>query len=189
MNKPNYPVIETRMNPTVPLTLEQRYSVLPLVYRYMYFSLFRQIGNAYGWEFANGVADDMTAESIPFLAPAYKKKFNLPGEGGVMVAQMMQVEIVVEGGDGEVIEEFGEDVSEFKLACCMGKGLQDPKFADVDIGAGLCHVGCWKYSTLAAQQIDPHYRFERHTWMGDGSDMCHFRLVRDNPDQDEQTSA
>jgi len=178
MSKSNYPSLVSRGNPTVPLTLEQRYSVLPLVYRYMYFSLFRQIGNRYGWDFANGVADDMTAESIPFLAPSYKKKFGLPGEGGVMVAQMMQVEIVVEGGDGDLIEEDGADCSEFKLACCMGKGLQDQKFADVDIADGLCNVGCWKYSTLAAQQIDKRYRFERLSWMGDGEPTCHFKLIK-----------
>lgn len=174
-----YPTVESAGNPTVKLSLEQRYSVLPLVYRYMYFNLFRQIGGAFGWDFANGVADDMTAESIPFLAPSYKKKFGLPGEGGVMVAQMMQVEIVVEGGDGEVIEESGTDISEFKLACSMGAGLQDPKFADVDIAAGLCHIGCWKYGTRAAQQIDPRYRFERLSWMGEGSTSCHFRLLKD----------
>ncbi|MBK6453519.1 MAG: hypothetical protein KA756_01855 [Steroidobacteraceae bacterium] len=181
MSPTKYPALESTGNPTVELSLEQRYSVLPLVYRYMYFSLFRKIGGAFGWDFANGVADEMTAESIPFLAPAYKKKFGLPGEGGVMVAQMMQVEIVVEGGDGELIEESGTDVSEFKLACSMGAGLQDPKFADVDIAAGLCHIGCWKYGTRAAQQIDPRYRFERLSWMGEGSPFCHFRLVKDAP--------
>lgn len=173
---PKFPILDLEGPSDVKLTLEQRYSTLLTVYKLQYFAIFRHIGERFGWEAANDIADDMAAEGIPFIAKGYQRKFDLPGEGAALVAQVLTSEFQVEGGDVEVIVE-NEAEAEYKVLCSFGDALQSGKFDDVDITDGLCTRGCWGWTQAMADTVKPGLHVERLTWMGNGAPRCHFKIA------------
>jgi hypothetical protein len=160
-----YPAIPIEGPTTVELTLEQRYETLINVYKFQYFAIFRHIGERWGWEVANDIADEMAAEAIPTIGAGYARKFGLPGEGAAHVAQVLSAELQAEGSDVETVHE-SEDSAEYKIYCTFGNALQSGRFDGVDITEGLCHRGCWGWTQKLADTLDQNLVVERTHWMG-----------------------
>jgi hypothetical protein len=160
-----FPVIPVEGPTTVALTLEDRYATLLNVYKFQYFAVFRHIGERWGWETANQIADEMAEEAIPVIAEGYRRRFGLPGEGAALVSQVLSAEFQAEGGDFESVVET-EDEAEYTVLCAFGGALQSGRFDDVDITDGLCHRGCWGWTQKVSETVKPGLVVKRTHWMG-----------------------
>ena len=170
-----YPIVDLEAQNPVRLTLEERYRTLHTVYKYQYFAIFKQIGQRWGWDVANDIADEMAAEAIPVVARGYQRKFGLKGTGARLVAEVLTAEFQAEGGDVE-LREGTEDTADYHVQCAFGDALQSGKFAEVHITDGLCTRGCWKWTQAVADTVKPGLQVDRLTWMGDGAPSCHFTI-------------
>jgi hypothetical protein len=178
-NETSFPVIHTEGPVARELSLEERYATLATLYKFQYFATYRHIAKHLGWDVANDIADEMAAEAIPHIADGYKRKFNLPGEGAALVAQVHVTEMLVEGADVETVAE-SEDAAEYKVLCPWGDAIQSGKFDDAaPIYDGLCRRGCWGFMHRVAKTVKDELRVEREAWMGDGAPRCHFTISRE----------
>ena len=175
MQDKKYPVVDGNGPVTVPLTIVQRFETLSNVYKFQYFAIFRYIGERWGWDAANDIADEMAAEAIPYIAKGYQRKFGLPGEGAALVSQVLASEFQAEGSDFETKVE-SEDQAEYHVYCSFGNALQSGKF-DNRIAPGLCDRGCWGWTQRVADTVKEGLHVERHAWMGDGAPSCHFTIT------------
>jgi hypothetical protein len=179
-NDQKFPVIDLQGPNTVELALEERFGILHSIFKHQYFAVYKRIGELYGWDVANRIAGEVADEATPMLAEAYRKRFNLEGEGAALVSQVMQVEFQGEGSDAAVITET-PDEAELDLNCTFGNALQKPRFRDIPITDGLCEAGCRGWADDIAKTVDPELRAERLTWMGDGAPRCKYRVWRERP--------
>jgi hypothetical protein len=56
--------------------------------------------------------------------------------------------------------------------------LTNPRYADVKIERGLCHVGCEGFLGDVGATMSPPVGVTREAWMGDGAPRCRFALRR-----------
>jgi hypothetical protein len=173
-----YPLIEATGRRTVELSLEQRFGVLHNIFKLQYFATWKRIGERFGWDVANEMAGDVTADGTSMLAEAYRRKFELPGAGAALVSQVVQAEFQAEGSDADVIEEH-EDGAVLDVLCGFGSALQQPKYQAINITDGLCETGCRVWMDEIAQSVEPDLRAERLTWMGAGAPRCRYRIYRE----------
>jgi hypothetical protein len=176
-SKTGFPVIDPAGPVARKLSLEERYATLATLYKFQYFATYRHIAEHAGWEVANDIADGMAAEAIPHIAAGYKRKFDLPGDGAALVAQVHATEMIVEGADVETISET-EDAAEYKVLCPWGQAIQSGKFDDTaPIYDGLCRRGCWQFMQRVGETVRDDLHVEREAWMGDGAPRCHFTIA------------
>lgn len=176
--KLRFPIIDTEGPVTRELALEDRYSSLATLYKHQYFATYRHIAKHTSWDIANQIADEMAAESIPMLAAGFRKKYELPGEGAALVAQVHITEMIVEGADVETVTET-KDEAEYKVLCPWGNAIQSGKFDDAaPIVEGLCHRGCWDFMQRVADTVSSDLHVDRTAWMGDGAPACDFCITR-----------
>jgi hypothetical protein len=175
-----FPVVELEGPGTVQLTLEERFGILHNIFKHQYFAVYKKIGELYGWEIANRIAAEVADEASPFIAEAYRRKFDLKGESAMLVSQVLQAEFQGEGSDVAVLEET-EEAAEIDVLCTFGSALQSPRFSSIPITDGLCERGCRGWTQDVAESVDNRLRTDRLTWMGDGAPRCRFRIER-SPD-------
>jgi hypothetical protein len=173
-----YPLIDPIGNRTVELSLEQRFAVLHNIFKLQYFATWRLIGERFGWDTANELSGQVSAEATPFLAESYRRKFDLPGHGAALVSQVLQAEFQAEGSDADVLIE-NDDEARIDVLCGFGSALQRPKYADIPITDGLCEKGCRIWLQEIAATVEPDLRAERETWMGDGAPRCRYHIYRE----------
>jgi hypothetical protein len=176
-----FPIIDLQGPATVELSLEERFAVLHNVFKHQYFAVYKRIGELYGWDVANRIAAEVADEATPMLAEAYRRRFNLPGEGAALVSQVLQAEFQAEGSDAAVLTE-SPDEAELDINCGFGNALQKPRFADIPITDGLCEKGCRAWADDIAKTVDPDLHAERLTWMGAGAPRCRYRIWREPSD-------
>lgn len=174
-----YPILDLEGPNTVELTLEQRYETLESVFIHQFFQLYRIIGRRFGWDVANEIALEVPESSVPLIAPGYKRKFGLEGEGAALISQVMQAEFQAEGSDVAVLEE-SPDSAVFEVDCSFGGMIQSGTYEDVKITPGLCDEGCAGWMGRVGGTQDPPVAAEREAWMGDGAPRCRFRLTAEN---------
>jgi hypothetical protein len=169
------PILELEENATVKLALEQRFGILHNIFKHQYFAVYRQIGERFGWRVANEISASVADEATPILASAYRRKFDLQGEGAAAVSQVLQAEFQGEGSEARVIEETTER-AEIEINCTFGDALQSDRFKDIPITNGLCEQGCRQWLKDIAATVDPDLDCERDAWMGEGAPRCVFRI-------------
>jgi hypothetical protein len=173
-----YPLIEPIGRRTIELSVEQRFGVLHNIFKLQYFATWRLIGERFGWDTANELAGEVSAEATPFLVESYRRKFDLPGRGAALVSQVVQAEFQAEGSDADVLVE-GEDEARLDILCGFGSALQRPKYAGTPITDGLCEKGCRIWMKEIAATVESGLCAERETWMGDGAPRCRYRIYRE----------
>lgn len=175
-----FPIVDRAAERTVELTLAERFAVLHNIFKHQYFATYRAIAKRYGWEVANEIAGEISDESTPMLAAAYRRKFRLEGEGAALVSQVVQAEFQGEGSDADVISETA-DHAEIDILCGFGHALQGPRYAGTPITNGLCEQGCRIWMQEIAQTVDPGLTAERLTWMPEGAPRCKYLISRVSP--------
>lgn len=172
----SFPILDPKGPVTHALSIEERYATLETLYKFQYFATYRHIAKHAGWEVANQISDDMAAEAIPHIAEGYKRKFDLPGEGAALVAQVHVTEMLIEGADVETITET-EDEANYTVLCPWGDAIQSGKFDDaMAIAEGLCNRGCWGFMQRVGETVKEGLTVDRKAWMGDGAPRCHFTI-------------
>lgn len=174
-----FPILEPIGERTVALSIAQRFGILHNVFVHQYFATYKAIADRYGWEVANEIAGEITADATPMLAEAYRRKFDLPGEGAALVSQVVQTEFQGEGSDVEVISEDADD-AELEILCGFGSLLQRPRYRGTPITDGLCERGCRIWMQEIAGTVSSDLTAERLAWMGDGAPRCRFRITRES---------
>jgi hypothetical protein len=171
----HFPILEPQ-GTLLDLSVGDRYAILMNAFKHQYFAWARQIAKRYGWQVSNEIAQAVADESVPFIAPGFKRKFGLKGEGSELVGQVMRVQFMADGSEPTVTRESPDHV-EFKVLCMWGGALQSGRFP-TEIVEGLCHEGCVGWGQRVAHTVDPQIKVERLTWMGAGATRCHFRVTR-----------
>jgi hypothetical protein len=172
-----FPILDRAAERTVELTLAERFGVLHNIFKHQYFATYRAIAKRYGWEVANEIAGEISEDATPMLAEAYRRKFQLEGEGAALVSQVVQAEFQGEGSDADVIAETA-DHAEIDILCGFGHALQGPRYAGTPITDGLCETGCRHWMKEIARTVEPDLTAERITWMPDGAPRCKYLISR-----------
>jgi hypothetical protein len=172
-----FPVLEPEGPVAREPTSGERYATLVNIYKFQYFATYRHIAKRFGWEAAIQIAD----EAIPYIAEGYRRKFDLPGEGAALVAQVHATEMLVEGADVAIVTDT-RAASECHVLCPWGQAIQSGKFADAEpINHALCNLNRWRFMQRVGETVSRHLYVDRKAWMGDGAARCHFSIRRREP--------